>query len=112
MGFVAAEPDKLQACLSFAETASDALLDVPLVCPGNSSLEWIWTYHPRVWMPKQAYERLHLQVLRRDDWRCQNCGQRQNLEIHHKERRSQGGHDTKDNLITLCSAYHAIEHSR
>lgn len=32
------------------------------------------------------------------------------LDPHHVLRRSQGGHDTEDNLITLCSAHHRWVH--
>src|SRR5580704_6246513 len=39
----------------------------------------------------------------RDAWRCQSCGTMSNLEVHHKEFRSQSGHDREENLITLCT---------
>jgi 5-methylcytosine-specific restriction endonuclease McrA len=65
---------------------------------------------PRVKLAADAYERLRQQVLKRDNWRCQNCGRQQNLEIHHKKMRSQGGNDSGVNLITLCHSCHANEH--
>lgn len=58
-----------------------------------------------------SYESLRQQVLRRDGWRCQSCGTRSNLEVHHREFRSHSGADSEENLITLCSACHAAEHS-
>jgi 5-methylcytosine-specific restriction endonuclease McrA len=66
----------------------------------------------RLRLPKDTYSQLCQQVLTRDNWRCQNCGRRQNLEVHHKEHRSRGGDDAEDNLITLCSTCHSLEHSR
>jgi 5-methylcytosine-specific restriction endonuclease McrA len=57
-----------------------------------------------------SYERLRQQVLRRDGWRCQSCGTMANLEIHHKEFRSHSGHDSEENLITLCTQCHAGVH--
>lgn len=33
-----------------------------------------------------------------------------NLEVHHKEFRSQSGDDSEPNLITLCTACHATVH--
>jgi len=33
-----------------------------------------------------------------------------NLEVHHQEFRSEAGHDSECNLITLCSACHARVH--
>ncbi len=64
---------------------------------------------PRVLLDPQLYERLREQVLRRDAWRCQGCGTRSNLEVHH-QLRSQGGHDSEENLITLCARCHSLVH--
>lgn len=59
-----------------------------------------------------SYEQLREQILRRDGWRCQSCGTMSNLEVHHMEFRSQSGHDSEGNLITLCAACHARMHRR
>jgi 5-methylcytosine-specific restriction endonuclease McrA len=64
----------------------------------------------RLRLDPELYERLREQVLRRDGWRCQYCGARSNLEVHHKEFRSQGGDDSEENLITLCVECHSIFH--
>ncbi len=58
----------------------------------------------------ESYERLRQEVLRRDGWRCQSCGTMSNLEVHHKEFRSQSGNDSERNLITLCSMCHSSLH--
>jgi 5-methylcytosine-specific restriction endonuclease McrA len=65
----------------------------------------------RVKLAADAYEQLRLEVLQRDNWRCQNCGRRKNLEVHHKRMRSQGGDDSELNLIALCSTCHMGAHS-
>jgi len=49
-------------------------------------------------------------VLQRDGWRCQICGSKQNLHVHHKQLRSQQGDDDDSNLITLCAACHQELH--
>ena len=64
----------------------------------------------RLRMDPVSYENLRRQVLRRDAWRCQFCGAMTNLEVHHKEFRSQSGDDSEENLITLCFACHANAH--
>jgi 5-methylcytosine-specific restriction endonuclease McrA len=64
----------------------------------------------RVRLDIELYEQLRNQVLRRDGWRCQSCGARSNLEVHHCEFRSHSGDDSEQNLITLCSACHAAVH--
>jgi 5-methylcytosine-specific restriction endonuclease McrA len=56
------------------------------------------------------YEALRLQVLRRDNWRCQLCGSMQNLEVHHQLFRSHSGADVEGNLITLCAKCHIRIH--
>src|SRR5579863_5934307 len=59
--------------------------------------------HAPVRIGTRNYKDLREGVLRRDGWRCQLCGSRANLEIHHQQFRSHSGEDTEDNLITLCS---------
>ena len=59
-----------------------------------------------------SYDQLRNQVLHRDGWRCQSCGTMSNLEVHHKQFRSQSGDDSEENLITLCSGCHARIHNR
>jgi 5-methylcytosine-specific restriction endonuclease McrA len=59
-----------------------------------------------------SYESLCQQILRRDGWRCQSCGTMSNLEVHHREFRSQSGADSEENLITLCTTCHARVHRR
>jgi 5-methylcytosine-specific restriction endonuclease McrA len=61
-------------------------------------------------LDSELYEQLRNQVLRRDGWRCQSCGTMSNLEVHHKEFRSQSGDDSEQNLITLCAECHAALH--
>ena len=61
-------------------------------------------------LEQQDYQKLHEHVLWRDGWRCQVCGSLSNLEVHHKELRSQSGDDSDQNLITLCVACHSLVH--
>jgi 5-methylcytosine-specific restriction endonuclease McrA len=67
---------------------------------------------PRIVLPPDAYALLRLQVLRRDGWRCQNCGSLQNLEVHHLRQRSRQGDDGEENLITLCYECHRTTHGK
>jgi 5-methylcytosine-specific restriction endonuclease McrA len=66
--------------------------------------------HERLRLNSDLYDQLRNQVLRRDGWRCQACGTMSNLEVHHKQFRSQSGDDSEQNLITLCSKCHAAMH--
>ena len=65
---------------------------------------------PRLRLDPELYQRLRQEVLRRDAWRCQCCGTRSNVEVHHKKYRGQGGDDSEENLITLCVECHDSHH--
>ncbi len=57
-------------------------------------------------------------VFARDNGECQarmptgeKCSQRRWIDLHHKKRRSMGGSDTVENLVTLCSKHHRMLHA-
>jgi hypothetical protein len=58
------------------------------------------------------------QVILRDKNKCQHhdqykndkCGNRRFLEIHHKIPVSDGGENSLNNLVTLCSGHHQLQH--
>ncbi len=70
------------------------------------------TKNPRLRLDANNYRNLHRQVLERDNWRCQACGNMQNLQVHHLKHRSQSGDDEEQNLITLCAECHGRVHSQ
>ena len=57
----------------------------------------------------EAWREIRTQVLARARWRCQACGlPRCRLEVHHIQKRAQGGSDfDRDRLIALCRDCHA-----
>jgi 5-methylcytosine-specific restriction endonuclease McrA len=65
---------------------------------------------PRLRLEVEAYDQLRQQILERDGWRCQQCGRCTQLEVHHMYRRSRGGDDSEENLLTLCRACHRGAH--
>src|SRR5216117_2938808 len=66
----------------------------------------------RIKLGKRAYRLLMKRVLERDRWQCQSCGFLENLQVHHKIRRSQQGDDCLANLVTLCAYCHMAEHGQ
>ena len=66
---------------------------------------------PRIQLEPEAYQELCRQVLQRDSWRCQHCGNRTNLQVHHITLRSRSGDDVIENLITLCLKCHVQVHT-
>jgi 5-methylcytosine-specific restriction endonuclease McrA len=67
---------------------------------------------PRIQLDSGTYALLKNQVLERDNWRCQDCGSRGNLQVHHLRPRSKLGADIMTNLITLCAICHGKRHRR
>ncbi len=59
----------------------------------------------------ERYRELKMKILERDGWKCQYCGRRDELQIHHLVRRSQQGEDCEQNLIVLCSRCHRLLHA-
>jgi len=56
---------------------------------------------------KPLAKSIRIEILRRDDNRCQECGRTASqtpLEIHHITPVAKGGTDSMSNLITLCKA--------
>ena len=49
-------------------------------------------------------------VYRRDGYQCAMCSDVRGLQIHHAVKRSLGGSDFPENLITLCWKCHAVAH--
>ena len=58
----------------------------------------------RLRLDPERYRQLKIKTLDRDGWKCQHCGRRDQLQIHHLVRRSQSGADCEENLIVLCSS--------
>jgi len=66
--------------------------------------------HGRTRLTLKDYDALRREILQRDGWRCQFCGAKRNLEVHHSQSRGLLGSDTEQNLITLCAGCHAEVH--
>jgi 5-methylcytosine-specific restriction endonuclease McrA len=66
----------------------------------------------RIKLGRQVYRRLMKRVLERDGWRCQECGALENLQVHHRIKRSAQGDDALGNLVTLCAYCHMAEHGQ
>ena len=53
------------------------------------------------------WKAIRQQVLARAGWRCQACGVRRRLDVHHLVKRSRGGSDFDlDQLVALCRWCH------
>lgn len=64
-----------------------------------------WGEYPDDWEKKRK------QVLDRDAYECQRCGESNtNLQVHHRTAISEGGGHELSNLETVCRSCHATEH--
>lgn len=80
--------------------------------PNVSKTAW-WTYQRG---DMYGFQNLKQYVLKRDDYLCRSCKKKTKtnteLHVHHIKFRSNGGTDTKNNLITLCKPCHDKLHKR
>ena len=52
-------------------------------------------------------------VLKRDGYRCVNCGQTGvELHVHHIVPRSEGGTNDLNNIVTLCARCHSVQDAK
>ncbi len=85
--------------------------EVVAVRPGrfvrSPSVQLPWPSVVRLkWYVRVPYKHIMLNrrnILRRDGYRCQYCGSRENLTVDHIIPRSRGGRDTWENLVTACT---------
>lgn len=61
-------------------------------------------------LSEDAWQAARKVVLARDNFKCAECSVAQELHVHHLIPRHLGGGDAPSNLITLCSACHAVRH--
>jgi len=54
------------------------------------------------------WQELRRQILHRDNYTCQQCGNNNYLEVHHLRAKHKGGTDEPVNLITLCETCHIL----
>lgn len=47
----------------------------------------------------------------RADWLCEVCRTERHAHLHHRKRRSQGGPNTMENLLAVCSYCHDKIHA-
>lgn len=66
--------------------------------------------------PKQRKDRSEMAAIRpiiyeRSGGMCEHCHEKPGADLHHKQRRSQGGTNTLENLVLLCSECHRWVHN-
>ena len=60
---------------------------------------------------QRRWQAVRLKVLRRDNWRCTECGNPGKLEVHHVNPLEHGGAKyDPDNLTTICRSCHIDLH--
>jgi 5-methylcytosine-specific restriction endonuclease McrA len=90
-----------------------ASFDIHAISNPNVSKSAWWTYQRG---DMYGFQNLKQYVLKRDAYTCQTCKKKSKenveLHVHHIKFRSNGGTDTKNNLITLCKPCHGKLHRR
>jgi diadenosine tetraphosphate (Ap4A) HIT family hydrolase len=83
----------------------------------NRDLRNLREYYAQRQTQKQVFDKKFLEVrtavLKRDGYRCVNCGQTgTELHVHHIIPRSEGGTNDLSNLVTLCGKCHSIQDAK
>jgi hypothetical protein len=55
-------------------------------------------------------KKIRTEALKRDDFQCKDCGDREKLQVHHLLSIEDGGTNKLDNLVTLCLPCHIKRH--
>jgi RNA-directed DNA polymerase len=66
-------------------------------------------FEPNTWLGQNSnseWLELRQQVLERDGYCCRECGNAEDLDVHHIQARHNGGQDEPANLVTLCRVCH------
>lgn len=72
-----------------------------------------WTYDFETGNDKdQVWGNLRQEILKRDSFKCRECGFQKNLTVHHVTPKYAGGLDEQENLITICASCHNKKHGR
>jgi 5-methylcytosine-specific restriction endonuclease McrA len=56
------------------------------------------------------FRKIREEILKRDNYKCVQCGSDEMINVHHIEEKSKGGNNSKDNLETLCYKCHMEKH--
>ena len=90
-----------------------ASFDIHAISNPNVSKRAWWTYQRG---DMYGFQNLKQYVLKRDGYLCQSCKKKtrnnSELHVHHILFKSNGGTDTKNNLITLCKPCHDKLHKK
>ena len=59
---------------------------------------------------KYEFSLIRKEILERDNYTCVECGEKNDLNIHHIIHRKNGGKNNPENLQTLCAKCHTEKH--
>ena len=60
----------------------------------------------------QRWITLRNKILSRDNYKCRNCGSKQNLQVHHLKYTGEPWEAPENDLLTLCEGCHKKAHSK
>ncbi|MGH9338154.1 MAG: HNH endonuclease [Acidobacteriota bacterium] len=84
-------------------------------------LYWYWRRPQSPEHDRHIPDEIRREVLRRDRYQCRKCnwshdewnrGDPRHLELHPLKHHARGGPNIEENLITLCTVCHNVEHKK
>ena len=70
---------------------------------------WAWY---NLYLNSRKWQKIRARIIQRRLFRCEQCGSRKQLEVHHLTYKRVGGNEKDDDLEVLCRSCHKIEHLR
>jgi len=68
-------------------------------------------YYRNIYLKSDAWQRKRYVVLKRDGWRCVNCGGRA-TQVHHKRYAKNIGKEPIEWLVSVCKSCHSSIHNK
>jgi 5-methylcytosine-specific restriction protein A len=72
---------------------------------------WIWWRWYNSYLKSDDWASKRKSILKRDNYQCQACGSRQQLQVHHRSYK-RAGHELAADLTVLCRTCHMKKHER
>lgn len=87
-------------------------LNIPIDQPIKDWKLSLFLQQKHSYITSEEWSKKRKEVLKRDFYRCQVCGEKHNLHVHHMDGYMLIPNEPIDMLVTLCASCHQKEHTK